>query len=830
VTARLLTATAALAFLVAVPAASPVVSSLGGQPTSGHVGSNPIEKGGTIREPRNDLGHVRAPRPISIAVGTNRRTKVLVRPGERVRRGQLLARTESPALRRRLRSAEKALENARARLDRAKRRATDRNRGAQVSAARASAVRTARDALDATRAKAQTERAGVEQRTDRATQALAETQRSALASDQSLRAAADRAQRSLAQARTETTADRARLDRRIAEATQNLARAQASAQDSDERLQAAVDEAAQTLAAAENTQAQNAQSYQAAVDQAQQGLSEAENALAGDQDRLAAATSDRDRYENEVGSRRKRVDDLHSKVKADAAALDACKAEPPSEGCGALRDGYDKDASKLEDEKAGLAKAESDLAEAEDSVSSLASTVAADQAADGTAQSALADAQQAQSAGQAGDAERVQAAQDALATAQASAASGASASQATVSQARRSLNSAHSTRDSRLSRDRHAIVRAQSSLESAQGKRASGKSSGETAVRSARQALASAQAAARSTLAQTEQEVAAAAAASGDAQQSLTSALASSSNFVNAPTPSDLAVAETKVELARLAVVSARDRLAAASELRAPASGTVAAVNPAARNAVPGSDAGDGSISLTDLGAAQVLVSLAAEEATSIRVGRQAYVTLSTSPDKRLAAHVISVGPALPAADGTSRREVTLALDESDPSVRPGVAARAHVAPEEDDTAVRLQRLRERLAAQQDVARRADTGVVGIATKYLGVPYVWGGASPEAGFDCSGLVMYVFAQLGVSLPHYAASQYNYGIPVPRDQLEPGDLVFFHALGHVGIYVGNDEFIHAPHTGDVVKTSSLNEFVYASTYVGARRLETAAPAL
>ena len=99
------------------------------------------------------------------------------------------------------------------------------------------------------------------------------------------------------------------------------------------------------------------------------------------------------------------------------------------------------------------------------------------------------------------------------------------------------------------------------------------------------------------------------------------------------------------------------------------------------------------------------------------------------------------------------------------------------------------------------------TGVVGIAMQYLGTPYVWGGSSP-GGFDCSGLVMFVYSQVGVSLPHNAAAQYNYGVPVSRDQLEPGDLVFFDGLGHVGIYIGSGEFIHAPHTGDVVKISSL----------------------
>ena len=114
------------------------------------------------------------------------------------------------------------------------------------------------------------------------------------------------------------------------------------------------------------------------------------------------------------------------------------------------------------------------------------------------------------------------------------------------------------------------------------------------------------------------------------------------------------------------------------------------------------------------------------------------------------------------------------------------------------------------------------TGVVGIALHYLGTPYVWGGSSP-AGFDCSGFVAYVYAQVGVSLPHYTGAQWNMGVPVSRDQLEPGDLVFFDGLGHVGIYIGGGQFVHAPHTGDVVKISSLSESWYAATYDGARRI-------
>jgi cell wall-associated NlpC family hydrolase len=112
-------------------------------------------------------------------------------------------------------------------------------------------------------------------------------------------------------------------------------------------------------------------------------------------------------------------------------------------------------------------------------------------------------------------------------------------------------------------------------------------------------------------------------------------------------------------------------------------------------------------------------------------------------------------------------------------------------------------------------------GVVGVAMRYLGTPYRWGGASP-GGFDCSGLVMYAYAQVGVSLPHSSYAQYGYGVAVSRNALQPGDLVFFDGLGHVGIYIGGNQFIHAPHTGDVVKISSLTGW-YASTYVGARRI-------
>lgn len=117
-----------------------------------------------------------------------------------------------------------------------------------------------------------------------------------------------------------------------------------------------------------------------------------------------------------------------------------------------------------------------------------------------------------------------------------------------------------------------------------------------------------------------------------------------------------------------------------------------------------------------------------------------------------------------------------------------------------------------------DASRGAQ--VVAIAMRYLGVPYKWGGASPSTGFDCSGLTMYVYAQIGISLPHYAAAQYQMGVAVARNQLQLGDLVFYRGLGHMGMYVGGGNYIHAPQTGDVVKLSS----VYGrSDWVGARRV-------
>jgi cell wall-associated NlpC family hydrolase len=113
-----------------------------------------------------------------------------------------------------------------------------------------------------------------------------------------------------------------------------------------------------------------------------------------------------------------------------------------------------------------------------------------------------------------------------------------------------------------------------------------------------------------------------------------------------------------------------------------------------------------------------------------------------------------------------------------------------------------------------------------VAAQYLGTPYHFGGDTPQTGFDCSGLMQWSYAHVGISIPRVTYDQIDVGVPVDRAQLVPGDLVFFQENGdvhHVGMYLGGGRFLEAPHTGDVVKVASLDEPYYAAQFAGGRRI-------
>lgn len=156
-------------------------------------------------------------------------------------------------------------------------------------------------------------------------------------------------------------------------------------------------------------------------------------------------------------------------------------------------------------------------------------------------------------------------------------------------------------------------------------------------------------------------------------------------------------------------------------------------------------------------------------------------------------------------------------LDQIDAQVKQVLAKEAERQRAEQDRIAAEQRA---LLSQLEINNGIQAQVVQTALQYLGVNYVWGGESP-AGFDCSGLTKFVFAQHGVDLPHYAASQFKMGVPVPPDQLLPGDLLFWGPgePHHVAMFIGQGKYIEAPTFGEVVKISELK---IDDDYAGARR--------
>jgi len=133
----------------------------------------------------------------------------------------------------------------------------------------------------------------------------------------------------------------------------------------------------------------------------------------------------------------------------------------------------------------------------------------------------------------------------------------------------------------------------------------------------------------------------------------------------------------------------------------------------------------------------------------------------------------------------------------------------------------------------QPIARRAlmgdralREGLVRTAEDYLGIPYLWGGSSAENGFDCSGLTMSVYRLNGLVLPRSSRDQFQIGTPVDRSELQKGDLLFFATgrssrVSHVGLYIGDGQFIHAPRSGQKIRKDTLDNPVLSRQFLGAR---------
>ncbi|MBP2651608.1 MAG: NlpC/P60 family protein [Firmicutes bacterium] len=142
------------------------------------------------------------------------------------------------------------------------------------------------------------------------------------------------------------------------------------------------------------------------------------------------------------------------------------------------------------------------------------------------------------------------------------------------------------------------------------------------------------------------------------------------------------------------------------------------------------------------------------------------------------------------------------------------------------DTASSAVNTNKVLGASTSISSEAaNSPIITAARKYMGVPYVWGGVTPD-GFDCSGFTQYVMKENGITLPRTAAEQFAIGTAVEKADLNVGDLIFFTTYkpgaSHVGFYIGNGQFIHASSVAAKVTISNLNDTYYVEHYIGARR--------
>lgn len=139
--------------------------------------------------------------------------------------------------------------------------------------------------------------------------------------------------------------------------------------------------------------------------------------------------------------------------------------------------------------------------------------------------------------------------------------------------------------------------------------------------------------------------------------------------------------------------------------------------------------------------------------------------------------------------------------------------------------AVQTAKNNEWVSQSNSSVSKNGKSIVATARKQTGIPYRYGGTTPKKGFDCSGLIFWVYGQHGVSVPRVAKAQATYGKSIPSHSLQPGDIVAFRINGgyHTGIYSGNGKFIHSPRTGTLVREDSLSTAYWKRNFIGARRV-------
>lgn len=189
----------------------------------------------------------------------------------------------------------------------------------------------------------------------------------------------------------------------------------------------------------------------------------------------------------------------------------------------------------------------------------------------------------------------------------------------------------------------------------------------------------------------------------------------------------------------------------------------------------------------------------------------------------------LAINPIVPPADADAQARPVVAAPSADAlrAIAPVAIATADNAPLElQIDPAQLAALNEAAAASPTISSRIKT-VLQRAFALLGTPYRWGGTSPERGFDCSGLVGYVFRTIGIDLPRVSRAMAHEGTAITdRNALTEGDLVFFGKRGkvdHVGIYIGEGKFLHAPRTGRDVTVSNLSSGYWSQKYLQARRV-------